>query len=105
MSNNTQFCPECGREINIKAVVCPGCGVQLKSIGLIGSGKNKIVAALLAVFLGGFGIQWFYLGKTLYGILSLVFFWTTIPAIISLIHFVILLISSDEEFNAKYGNN
>ena len=26
-----------------------------------------------------------------------------IPAIIAIIHFVLLLISSDEDFNAKYG--
>lgn len=104
MSENTQFCPECGKETSAKAVVCTNCGVQLKSIGL-GSGKNKLVAALLAFFLGGFGIQWFYLGKTLYGVLSLVFFWTAIPAIIAFIHFIVLLVSSDEAFNAKYNNN
>lgn len=46
-------------------VVCTGCGVQLKPAGF-SSGKNKMVAALLAFFLGGFGIQWFYLGKKSY---------------------------------------
>lgn len=102
MAGETKFCPECGKEVSVNAVVCPGCGVQLKSIGL-GSGKNRIVAALLAIFLGGFGIQWFYLGKTLYGVLSLIFCWTGIPAIIAVVHFVLLLISSDEDFNAKYG--
>ena len=60
MADNTKFCPECGKEVAANAVVCTGCGVQLKPIGL-GSGKNKMVAALLAFFLGGFGIQWFYL--------------------------------------------
>ena len=65
MVDNTKFCPECGKEVAANAVVCTGCGVQLKPIGL-GSGKNKMVAALLAFFLGGFGIQWFYLGKKSY---------------------------------------
>lgn len=102
MAQEVKFCPECGREVSNNAVVCPGCGIQLKPIGL-GSGKNRIVAALLAIFLGGFGIQWFYLGRTMYGVLSLLFCWTGIPTIIAIIHFVLLLISSDEAFNAKYG--
>ena len=29
-------------------------------------------------------------------------FWTGIPAIVSFIHFIILFVSSDEEFDAKY---
>lgn len=35
------------------------------------SGKNKIVAGLLALFLGGLGIQYFYIGKTTAGVLVL----------------------------------
>ena len=35
--------------------------------------KNKIVAALLAFFLGTLGIHKFYLGKTTAGIIMLVF--------------------------------
>lgn len=49
MADNTKFCPECGKEVAANAVVCTGCGVQLKPIGL-GFGKNKMVAALLAFF-------------------------------------------------------
>lgn len=64
--------------------------------------KNKLVAALLAIFLGGIGIQHFYLGKTLFGVLSLVFFWTYVPAIIGLVQGVLILISSDEKFQNTY---
>ena len=102
MANQLKYCTECGKEISSEAVVCPHCGVQLKPLSF-GKGKNRFVAALLAFILGGFGIQWFYLGRKMYGILSILFFWTGVPAVISLIHFIFLLISSDDSFNAKYN--
>ncbi len=65
--------------------------------------KNKITAALLAFFLGGFGAHKFYLGETTQGILYLLFFWTCIPAFIALIEFCVLLGISEEAFNKKYN--
>lgn len=65
--------------------------------------KNRLVAALLALFLGGFGIHKFYLGQTFKGIIYLIFFWTLIPAIIALIEAIVLLVMSDEDFNKKYN--
>lgn len=52
---------------------------------------NKLAYVLLALFLGGFGIHNFYAGKTGQGILFLLFFWTTIPAIIAFIQAIIAL--------------
>lgn len=66
--------------------------------------KDKIVAALLAFFLGGFGVHQFYLEKTKKGILYLVFFWTFIPSIIAFIDFILLLVMSKEDFNKKYND-
>ncbi len=65
--------------------------------------KNKIVAALLAFFLGGFGIHKFYLGQTFKGIIYLIFFWTFIPAIIAFFEFIILLVMTDDDFNKRYN--
>ncbi|MDR1056297.1 MAG: NINE protein [Prevotellaceae bacterium] len=65
--------------------------------------KSKSTAAILAFFLGGFGIHRFYLGQTGLGILYLVFFWTFIPAIIALIDFIVFLTMSEETFNQKYN--
>ncbi len=65
--------------------------------------KNRIVAALLAFFLGGFGIHKFYLGRIGWGIVYLIFFWTFIPAIIAFIEFIMYLCTSDEDFARKYG--
>jgi TM2 domain-containing membrane protein YozV len=47
--------------------------------------KNRKLAVILAIALGGFGAHKFYLGKNLWGIIYLLFCWTGIPTIISLI--------------------
>jgi TM2 domain-containing membrane protein YozV len=47
--------------------------------------KDGTTAVLLALFLGGLGAHKFYLGQIGLGVLYLVFCWTFIPAIISLI--------------------
>ena len=65
--------------------------------------KNKTTAALLAFFLGGFGVHRFYLGRTLSGVMYLLFFWTFIPAIIAFVEFIIFLTMSDDTFNQKYN--
>jgi TM2 domain-containing membrane protein YozV len=67
--------------------------------------KSKTTAALLAFFLGGFGIHQFYLGNTGKGVAYLLFFWTLIPSIIAFIDFIILLTKSDDDFNAKYNRS
>ena len=47
--------------------------------------KSTGVALLLALFLGGIGAHNFYLGNTTSGVIFLLFCWTFIPMIISLI--------------------
>ncbi|MBL0708706.1 MAG: TM2 domain-containing protein [Sulfurimonas sp.] len=67
------------------------------------NGKSKIAAALLAFFLGGFGVHKFYLGQIGFGILYLLFCWTLIPAIVAFIESILLLTMSDETFNRRFG--
>lgn len=43
------------------------------------AGKNQVVAIILAVILGVFGIHKFYLGDVKKGVLYLIFSWTLIP--------------------------
>lgn len=64
--------------------------------------KNKIAAALLAIFLGDFGIHKFYLGRPIQGIIYLILFWTGIPAIIGFFEGVIYLCMSEASFQRKY---
>lgn len=65
--------------------------------------RNKVIAALLAIFLGGIGIHKFYLGKVGWGIIYFIFSWTFVPALLSLLEGIIYLSMSDKEFEGKYS--
>lgn len=70
-----KFCANCGQQINSGAAICTNCGASVKntiSNGLGGEQKSKLVAVLLAFFLGGFGIHDFYLGYNKNGIIKIV---------------------------------
>jgi TM2 domain-containing membrane protein YozV len=105
-----KFCSECGSTINAKAEICPKCGVRqmaAPSASPLGqtssSGKNKVVAGLLALFLGGIGVHKFYLGKGFQGLLYLVFCWSFIPAVIGLVEGLNYLLMSEKTFFERYG--
>ena len=63
--------------------------------------KNRFVAMLLAFFLGGLGIQHFYMGNKVLGILSLVFCWTYIPSLIGFVHAIMLFMMTDDKFYSQ----
>ena len=100
------FCKFCGAEIDDDCVVCPACGKQVAPLkteneNLFGktiNGRNRLIAALLALFLGGIGIHHFYLGNTTYGIISIIFCWSGIPYIIGIVQGIMMLLETDEEF-------
>jgi TM2 domain-containing membrane protein YozV len=106
---NQVFCRECGSSINRLAVLCPKCGVPASDSAGIGaslsggSRKNKFIAAILAFFLGGFGVHHFYLGNPAIGVLYLLFCWTLIPAIIAFIEFIVFLVMPEKDFDARYN--
>jgi hypothetical protein len=58
---------------------------------------------LLALLLGAFGIQRFYVGPISWGVIYLVFFWTGIPQILAWLEALYWLTRSDVEWAAKYG--
>ena len=62
--------------------------------------KSRILAAVLAIFLGGLGIHKFYMGKIGWGVVYLLFCWTGIPAIVALVEGIIYLFSDDTTFNS-----
>ena len=99
------YCRGCGKEIHESATDCPFCGAKQGFSNRYSnkSEKNKIVAGLLALFLGGFGIHRFYLGKVKSGILYVLFCWTFIPAIIAFIEAIIIFFSSDESWRQQYN--
>ncbi len=61
--------------------------------------RDEVVAILLALFLGDFGVHHFYLRRTGLGILYLCFFWTGIPAILGFIE-CFFMPGRVREFNA-----
>ena len=80
--------------------------------------KEKIVAALLAFFLGVWGIHWFYLNEQAKGkkyliwcIVGILLSWAIIGliplvvlAIVALVDTFKILFMTDEEFDEKYNS-
>jgi hypothetical protein len=87
-------CPECAEQISDSAKICPSCGFQSGKH----AGKSKGLALVLAIFLGGFGIHKFYLGQTTAGIFYVLFFWTVIPFLLSIIDIFRLAFTPKSEF-------
>jgi TM2 domain-containing membrane protein YozV len=80
------------------ATVQPGAQPQYQR-----APKDKTIAILLALFLGGLGAHKFYLGQAGLGILYLVFCWTFIPAVIALIEAIVYACTDEQSFHQKYG--
>lgn len=78
--------------------------------GLAVGDRNRVVAALLAFFLGVLGMHKFYLGRTTAGVLMLIggtlgwlaFFPGVVVAIVSLVECIIYLATPDDEFERRY---
>ena len=103
----TGHCSECGGEISLKAEICPHCGVRVRPLpGTTRSGRTKIAAALLALFLGVAGAHKFYLGNAKMGIIyiliSLIAVGLIVTMILGIYDFIILLTMSDADFTMKY---
>ncbi len=69
--------------------------------------SKKLVAGLLALLLGGWGVHKFYLGYTSAGVIQLVLTFVTcgLAGIVPLIEGIIYLTKSDEEFIETYQLN
>ena len=76
--------------------------------------KNKIIAGLLAIFLGTLGIHKFYLNNAKPGLIMLIctllgFLLFGIPtlivAVIALVEGILYMVKSDDEFNSIYVQN
>jgi TM2 domain-containing membrane protein YozV len=84
-----------------EAPYCPSCAHPNALSVFDGRGKARIVAGLLAIFLGTFGIHRFYLNQAKMGLLYLVFFWTFVPTVVGIIEGLIYLLGTDEGFREK----
>lgn len=116
-------CPECGsakfEKLGEQTYKCLYCGAtfspertkkeekviiqQVIQQQVTSKGRNKVLAGLLAIFLGILGIHKFYLGQTIWGIVYIVFCWTYIPSLLGFIEGIIYFCMSDEKFDEKYN--
>lgn len=102
----TKFCFKCGSEIDKEAEICVKCGVRQSPPArnrIQGKDKDKLVAGLLGILLGGVGIHKFYLKEPAWGIMYILFCWTFIPTAIGFIEGVVYLCMSDEKFDDRYN--
>lgn len=124
-------CPSCGAPIDATAKNCPYCGTiipqekkeaaepathetpviiqQVAPPRQKKYNRDKTTAALLAFFLGGLGIDQFYVGNNGWGLVLLLITlcslgWGLIfTGFVALIHFIQFLIMSQEDFDNKYN--
>jgi TM2 domain-containing membrane protein YozV len=59
------YCANCGQPVAPGAAVCTNCGFATNQVAMPNpNAKSKLVAGLLGIFLGCFGVHNFYLGYT-----------------------------------------
>ncbi len=107
------FCKQCGQEVADDATFCGHCGCNLKStettipneIELNISPKSRLVALLLAFFVGGLGIHNFYLGKKSVGITQLILTITIIGAFVTsiwvLVDLIMIIVGSAKDNDGR----
>ncbi|MDB5341233.1 MAG: hypothetical protein JWN70_6852 [Planctomycetaceae bacterium] len=121
----TNYCSACDNAMDSRAEVCPQCGVrQLPAV----HPKSRMVTAMLAIFLGSFGLHRFYLGQALQG-LSYTFTWflftaaafgffmahatvpmlfcilaSGLPTLFSFVEGIVFLCTSDVSFARRYNH-
>lgn len=72
------------------------------------SGKSRGITALIAFFAGSIGIQYFYVGKTMPGLVFLCVtlftcgFGASITGLIALIQAIVLLCGNNQDFESKW---
>ena len=95
------ICPDCGKKISDSADACLFCGCRIAR-RYEPARKNRSMAIILALFLGGLGAHKFYLNRPGWGVLYLLFCWTLVPAVVSFVEALLYLTSNDEKFQEVF---
>lgn len=117
------YCPRCNAPNADTAQICINCQTPLAGAGgyqpmqqgyggasslqQIPGAEKKLVAGILGIVAGGFGIHKFILGYTTEGLIqiALTFITCGIGSIIGLVEGIIYLTKSDEDFVRTYIQN
>ena len=109
-----KFCNHCGNPTPPGAIACTSCGMGLRNTMAVSGDNKKLMAGLLGIFLGAFGVHKFVLGYSKEGTIMLVgglcgfltFGITSgITGIVGLIEGIMYLTKSDAEFEQTYVLN
>jgi TM2 domain-containing membrane protein YozV/type II secretory pathway pseudopilin PulG len=100
INGQSKFCSTCGKQMHVKAEICPSCGVR--AMGGSSRAVNKVALLLITLLLGGIGGHKFYQKEYIRGIRYLLTFWTGIPLLASLIEFIIYCTKSEAELQRLY---
>ena len=121
------YCSYCGTKLRDGSNFCPQCGAAVPSNNgqggktvhskqnerivyvqapnqdiYVHSRKSKGLAMTLCFFLGWMGAHEFYLRNYFSGSLYLLFSWTLIPLLLSIIDFIILFLTPKSVFHKMY---
>lgn len=115
--DNSNYCYNCGCDLtrvhtDIPPQYNPGpqynsrpydCNNPFDSSGP--QGKSRGIAALLAIFLGGFGVHYFYLGKVGAGVITILLTLLTcsVWSVVTFIQGIYMLCITNEQFENKYA--
>jgi len=115
MTAPTKYCHACAAPIDVRAQICPKCGVGQPGMQfphaereLREASSKKLAAGMTAIFLGYLGIHKFILGMTTPGLIMAGVSVATCGigafpmGIIGVIEGIIYLTKSDEEFYELY---
>jgi len=114
-------CPQCKQCVDDSSAFCNNCGYNFttdaqstpppysypsdNAFDSCGpEGKSRGVAALLAILLGYLGIHYFYLGKNMAGVLSIILSFITcgIWPVVMLIQGILMFCMTNAQFREKY---
>lgn len=107
-----KYCSECAAVINAKAVICMKCGCPqagypyplvtgAPQYPTHGDDISRGMAAVLAIFLGGFGAHKFYMGRNGVGLVYLFLSVTGVTFFVGFIEGLVYLLQSDESFRRE----
>ena len=110
--------PARGARVDFDAQKSDAKDIYRSPVTASSSGKSKVAAGLLAIFLGGWGIHKFYLGYTAPGLVFLLtntigfavtwimlFIPNIVLGVIALVEGILYLTKTDEEFEQTYVVN